>query len=245
MELREFRPSLPSTQTEAVHRARLGAPDGFRVVAARQSEGRGRAAHAWSSPPGNVYLSQVVRAPAQRRSLLPLAVGARLRRSLADRYRVASVLKWPNDLLALVGGRPRKLAGVLVDTVASPTLGEAAVVGVGVNVRAATEEYPPELRGRVVHLDELTSDRPPLDEVEAVTVEAVNSAARAVATADGANEVLADVRSGLHGLGRSAVVDDDLRGIIRTVDDEGALWLDTPTGAVAIRSGDVVVEEST
>ena len=51
-------------------------------------------------------------------------------------------VKWPNDILA--GGR--KICGVLVE----PRIGEGriefAVVGIGMNVGQAPEDFPPELR---------------------------------------------------------------------------------------------------
>ncbi|MCI4373187.1 MAG: biotin--[acetyl-CoA-carboxylase] ligase, partial [Thermoplasmata archaeon] len=159
MELREFRAELPSTQTEAARRAREGAPEGTRIVARRQSAGRGRGSHGWSSPEGNLYLSVVFRAPIKNRALLPLAVGARLRAALEARFGVRSVLKWPNDLLVLGNGAPRKLAGILLDAVPSPNLGIAVVVGIGINVAARSVAYAPEVRLRVVSLSELMATR--------------------------------------------------------------------------------------
>lgn len=244
MELREFRAELPSTQTEAVRHAREGAAAGARVVARRQSAGRGRGDHGWASPEGNLYLSMIFRAPIENRTLLPLAVGARLRSALERRFQVRSVLKWPNDLLVLGNGPPRKLAGILVDAVPSPTLGVAAVVGMGVNVRAASESYPREVRARVVSLGELMPSPPDLMDVEEVAAAAAASAVASVATPSGAAEILGECRSALHGVGLHATVDATLTGVIRTLGEEGELWLDTPSGAVAIRSGDLVVEEA-
>jgi BirA family transcriptional regulator, biotin operon repressor / biotin---[acetyl-CoA-carboxylase] ligase len=244
VELREFRAELPSTQSEAIRRVREGAPDGTRVVAARQTAGLGRGGHAWVSPEGNLYLSLVVRAPAEHRSMLPLAVGARLRAALADRYGARSRLKWPNDLLVLGHGAPRKLSGILVDTLVSPALGVAAVIGIGVNVSAPPASYPSGLRGRVISLAELTTVPPALDDVERTAVRASVSAVAALGSAAGAAGILAECRAALHGVGRRASVGASLTGTIRTIGEEGELWLDTPSGAVAIRSGDLVVEEA-
>jgi BirA family transcriptional regulator, biotin operon repressor / biotin---[acetyl-CoA-carboxylase] ligase len=244
MELREFRTELPSTQTEAVRRAREGAPNGTRVVAQRQTAGQGRGDHRWESPEGNLYLSLVVRSPTENRTLLPLAVGARLRAALDDRYEVRSVLKWPNDLLVLRSDRARKLAGILVDVVASPTLDSAVVVGIGLNVRASAQSYPPEVRAHVISLSELTSLPLDLTEVEELAAEAAESAVDSLSTPAGVAEILAECRTSLHGVGCRATVDSGLSGIIRSLGDEGELWLDTPSGAVAIRSGDLAMEST-
>jgi BirA family biotin operon repressor/biotin-[acetyl-CoA-carboxylase] ligase len=242
VELREFRAELPSTQTEAVRRARDGAPEGSRVVAASQTLGVGRGDHTWSSPPGNLYFSVILRAPATHRNLLSLAVGARLRSALADHLGIACVLKWPNDLLVVGSGSPRKLAGVLVDLVPSPELGLAAVVGVGLNVAAPPSAYPTSLRDRVVSLHELTRSAPDLRSVEEFVVTSVRSAVAALDTPTGPDRILAECRTSLYGRGRSASVDATRTGIIRTVGDDGALWLDTPEGAIAVHFGEVVVE---
>jgi len=243
VELREFRAELPSTQSEAIRRAKEGAPEGTRIVARRQTEGRGRDGHRWASPEGNLYLSLILPAPAEHRALLPLAVGARLRSALERQYHARSVLKWPNDLLVLGKGPPRKLAGILVDAVPSPTLGTAAVVGIGVNVGARSDEYPAELRPRVISLSELNRSKLALSEVEEVAVAAAESAGRDLAAPGGAFEILAECRAALYAVGRRATVDSALSGVIRTLGEEGELWLDTPTGPVAVRSGDLVVEE--
>jgi len=244
MELREFHGELPSTQTEAVRRAREGAREGTRVVAARQTAGRGRGDHAWASPEGNLYLSTILRPPKENHTLLPLAVGARLRSALAGRFAVRSVLKWPNDLLVPGTEPPRKLAGILVDVVPSPSLGVAAVVGIGINVRARPTSYPAEVRARVVSLSELMPSPPDLEEVETLAARAAEAAAASLDSPAGASETLAECRSALYAVGRRVTVDSTLNGVIRTVGEEGELWLDTPSGAVAIRSGDVVVEEA-
>ncbi len=242
--LREFRTELPSTQTEALRRARSGASSGTTVVARRQTAGRGRLDHAWTSPEGGLYLSLVVRAPKENRALLPLAVGARVARALADRYGVRSVLKWPNDLLVLEGRRARKLAGILTDEVDSPTLGRAAVVGVGVNVTTPRSAFPPELAARVVTLADLMDEPPSLDSLEEVVVEAIESAAAGLDAPSSVPALLEECRAALHGVGRRATVDGTLTGVIRALGDEGELWLATRDGPVAIRAGDLVVEEA-
>ncbi len=244
MGIREFRTELPSTQTEAIRRARAGAPHGGTVVARRRTSGRGRLDHAWSSPEGGLYLSVVVRAPTENAALLPLAAGARIGRALADRYRIHPVLKWPNDLLILEGRRTRKLAGILTDEVDSPTLGRAAVVGVGLNVSTPVAAFPPALAPRVVTLAELMPVPPSLDALEEVVVEAIVSAAEALASASHVPAILEECRAALHGVGCRATVDGTLTGVIRALGDEGELWLTTREGPVAVRAGDLVVEEA-
>ncbi|MGH6718795.1 MAG: biotin--[acetyl-CoA-carboxylase] ligase [Alphaproteobacteria bacterium] len=123
-----------STNDEARRLAGSGAADGTVVIAEAQTAGRGRRGQPWSSPPGNLYLSIVLRpavAPA-RAGQLGFVV------SLAVAEAAAAVLpggrdvrvKWPNDVL--IDGR--KVAGILLESeVAGATL-SWVVAGIGVNV---------------------------------------------------------------------------------------------------------------
>ena len=122
--------STASTQLEARHRIAAGTGDGLAVLADEQAAGRGRFGRAWHSPPGNLYLSLVLRPPQplsfwpQYTMLAALAVASALEAVPA----VPVTLKWPNDVL-LAG---RKVAGILAE-VSGPYL----ILGIGVNVNAA------------------------------------------------------------------------------------------------------------
>ena len=51
-------------------------------------------------------------------------------------------IKWPNDLL--LGGR--KLSGLLIETEQKGTRLDFAVIGIGINVRQAADDFSPDLR---------------------------------------------------------------------------------------------------
>src|SRR5690606_523786 len=132
-----------STSDVAMALAGAGAPHGTVVIARAQRQGRGRLGRRWYSPPGErLYLSLLLR-PALPAAAIPpitLAAGVAVAEAAAE-LGAAPRLKWPNDVLTAGG----KLAGVLTETTSRGDRVEAAVVGVGVNVRTA--EFPPELRG--------------------------------------------------------------------------------------------------
>ena len=81
-----------------------------------------------------------------RHSLLPLAVALAVCET-AEQLRpgIECKVKWPNDV-HLDG---RKLAGILIE--ARPQDGWA-VLGIGLNLTIAPEEFPPELRDRATSL---------------------------------------------------------------------------------------------
>ena len=136
-----------STNTRARELAAAGAPHGTVVTAAEQSAGRGRQGRTWTAPPGGALLySAVVRPLEERHLMLPLVVPLAVCEAAEElRPEIECGVKWPNDV-HLEG---RKLAGVLIE--ARPQDGWA-VVGVGLNLTIAPEEFPPELREAAISL---------------------------------------------------------------------------------------------
>jgi BirA family transcriptional regulator, biotin operon repressor / biotin---[acetyl-CoA-carboxylase] ligase len=241
---REYHAEIGSTQERALELARQGALPGTRVRAGRQSAGRGRDGHVWESPPGGLWISIVAEAPAGPAPVLPLALGAALRQALADRYRIALALKWPNDLLAVdAGGRGRKLGGLLVDRVETPRPDGAVVVGVGINVAVPDAAVSSALIESFTSLDRLTAPAPTIDDVEETTVAAVLAAAERIRGPTGASDALRAVGPVLYGVGRRAWVDGVARGRIEGVGPDGELRLREGSDLVSIRTGDLRVEE--
>jgi BirA family biotin operon repressor/biotin-[acetyl-CoA-carboxylase] ligase len=136
-----------STNTRARELAAAGAPHGTVVTAGEQSEGRGRQGRTWTAPAGGALLySAIVRPLDQRHALLPLAIPlAVCEAAEALAPGVECGVKWPNDVQI----EGRKLAGVLIE--ARPQDGWG-VIGVGMNLAIAPEEFPPELRESAVSL---------------------------------------------------------------------------------------------
>jgi BirA family biotin operon repressor/biotin-[acetyl-CoA-carboxylase] ligase len=139
--------STDSTNTRARELAAAGAPHGTVVTAAEQTEGRGRQGRTWIAPAGKALLySAVVRPLEERHLLLPLAVPLAVCEAAEElEPGLACGVKWPNDVQ--VDGR--KLAGVLIE--ARPRDGWA-VVGVGLNLSIAPDEFPPDLRDGAVSI---------------------------------------------------------------------------------------------
>src|SRR5262249_21753088 len=79
------RQTVGSTNAVLKDLAREDAPEWTVVVADRQTAGRGRGEHAWDSPPGNLYVSVLVRPSFARVTLLPLAAGLAVAEAVAER----------------------------------------------------------------------------------------------------------------------------------------------------------------
>lgn len=132
--------TIGSTSSEAMARAREGDPGKLWVVAASQSEGRGRRGRAWETPAGNLAASLLLVTPGAASPTLGFAAGLAVEaaiRSLPTELPPIS-LKWPNDVL--IGGA--KVAGILLEAARMDADRTAIVVGIGVNVRHAPSGLP-------------------------------------------------------------------------------------------------------
>ncbi|HTP27951.1 MAG TPA: biotin--[acetyl-CoA-carboxylase] ligase [Anaeromyxobacteraceae bacterium] len=139
-----------STNDVAKRLAEEGALHGEVVVAEAQTAGRGRRGRTWASSPGkNLLLSVILRPdlPPSRCAELTLVASVALC-EVVRRAGVQASIKWPNDLLV----RGRKLAGILTELATDPDRVHWAVVGIGVNVNARTEDFAAELRSAATSL---------------------------------------------------------------------------------------------
>jgi BirA family biotin operon repressor/biotin-[acetyl-CoA-carboxylase] ligase len=136
-----------STNARARELVEAGAPHGTVVTAEEQTAGRGRQGRSWTAPPGKALLySAILRPLDERHLLLPLSVPLAVCEAAEElQPGIECAIKWPNDIW--VDGR--KLAGVLIE--AKPQDGWA-VIGVGMNLSIAPDEFPPDLRETAVSL---------------------------------------------------------------------------------------------
>lgn len=228
-----------STNDDLAAAARTGRGEGAVLVAESQSSGRGRLDRTWVSPPraGLTFsvLLRPVGVPVARWAWLPLLAGLSLRSAVGTFTGLDVALKWPNDLL--VGGR--KLAGVL-----SVVVGDAAVVGIGLNVSNRPAELPrPDATSLVLAGAEHT-DRDPLLRAVLRRLAADYLAWRVTGGDPAGSGLRAAYRDACDTLDRpvSAALPDGrtLRGVACDVDAEGRLVLRTDSGDHVVAAGDVV-----
>lgn len=148
--------TIGSTQDAARRQAEsLGAKArGGVAVAGEQTAGRGRLGRRWVAPPGGcltfsmVHLAQTGARLSIDRLMFATSIAlAETVESLALPATPQVRIKWPNDVL--IG--ERKLAGILVETFATPA-GNAAIIGVGLNVGVRENEMPDDIRARATSL---------------------------------------------------------------------------------------------
>ena len=226
--------SVPSTQDLAHDLAANGAEDGTTVIAERQEAGRGTRGRMWSSGPGGLWLSVILRpgAPAVLEGLsvrVGLALAVALEPTLRPRRPIQ--LKWPNDLFAAGG----KLGGILSEARWAGERPGWVVVGVGLNV--ANDITGPVASG-AVRLSDLGGPSDPR-EVESAVRDAVLAAGRRSGPLS-ADELAAF--SGRHWLeGRR--IEHPVHGLVQGLQADGRLIIRLDDGAVVAVLGPIVVPD--
>jgi BirA family transcriptional regulator, biotin operon repressor / biotin---[acetyl-CoA-carboxylase] ligase len=216
-----------STNARARELAMASAPDGTIVTATEQTAGRGRQGRTWSAPAGKaVLLSAIVRDLGRRDALLPLAVPVAVAQASDKFAGTRCGIKWPNDIWV----EGRKLSGILLE--GRPQEGWA-VIGIGLNVGIARDEFPEELRETATSLLIATGADPG---VEPVLAALLGSLEQWLASSPA--EILRAWRE------RDVLAGRPIKwnggdGTAAGIDDNGALLADTDSGRVALDAGEV------
>ncbi|MBU1566635.1 MAG: biotin--[acetyl-CoA-carboxylase] ligase [Proteobacteria bacterium] len=145
--------TVPSTNSLAKKLAKNGAPHGTAVIAANQTEGRGRLGKNWHSVVNKgLYCSIIVRPrlAVQDFPKITLAAGLGVAEAIDRIAGGFSQLKWPNDIF-LDG---KKCGGILTESSAlnEPEIQRFAVIGIGLNLSSSLEDFPEDLRRKVTSI---------------------------------------------------------------------------------------------
>ena len=215
------------------------------LVARRQTAGRGRAGRTWMADAGSLTFSLAWRFDQPVAALvgLPLAIGVAVAEVLNAKAAGAQ-LKWPNDVL--VNGA--KLAGVLIETVALPTLLQPqtwAVIGVGINMRDDTlVAAPVGLQAALPITDTAVATLPATDR-NLLLAQLLDAFCAALGTFDASALTPFVARWNALHAHAGQMVNILERGVVRHrgralgIDAVGRLLLQTGSGTVAVMAGDV------
>jgi BirA family transcriptional regulator, biotin operon repressor / biotin---[acetyl-CoA-carboxylase] ligase len=140
-----FVESTGSTNADLMAAGNAGAPAWTVLVAGHQTSGRGRLGRSWEAPPGSSLLVSVLLRPsvAADAPLVSLAAALAMGEAIEGASNVQVRSEWPNDLMTASG---RKLAGVLAESRIEDGRLAHMVVGVGVNLTQAPDDFPSDLR---------------------------------------------------------------------------------------------------
>jgi len=225
--------STGSTNADLAAAARNGAPSGTVLVAEHQRSGRGRFTRSWEAPPGaaiamSVLLRPDSSIPLERWTWLPLLAGLAVAEGLATVAAVPARLKWPNDVLI----DDRKVCGILVERV-----GDAAVIGMGVNTQLREDELPVPTATSLL----LAGAPTPNGEVAAAVLTSLRGWYQRWEAGD---DLSADYQRACATIGRSVRVEvgpgDSRYGEAVGIDRVGRLLVRTETSVESFAAGDVV-----
>lgn len=232
--------TVDSTNVVAFRLAVEGAEHGELVLAEQQTQGRGRRGRTWVSPRRlNLYGSFILRPelPPQRAPELTLLAAV----AVAESLRAGGVpadIKWPNDLLV----RGRKVAGILTELSADPDRVLFVVLGIGVNLNASREDFPPELADIATSVL-LETERPVSRAAFAAGLAKRLEDWLDVHAAQGFEPIRERWRALSATLGQEVLVTSErreLRGVAVDIDADGALRLRTAEGTEErVLAGDV------
>ena len=252
--------AIDSTNIQAKRLAEEGAPNGTLVVADQQSAGRGRRGRGWNSPAGtNLYFTLLLRPEIkpEKASMLTLvmalAVASAIGASLASHgaeapKKVASHgatvptvgIKWPNDIV--VDGR--KACGILTELSLSVEQGNIDYLVIGVGINVAKQEFPEELQGHAIALEEIFPQVSRSELLNAILTAFEEAYGHFIETGD-LSALKEAYNALLVNLGRQVRVLDpkgEYDGIARGIRDTGELIVELPTGELRdVYAGEVSV----
>ena len=249
----EVLPSIDSTNTELMRRARAGQTEPTLLVAEQQTAGRGRLGRVWQSDVGaSLMLSLGLPMAPRDWSGLSLAVGVSVAESLqpvlpplgaGQPARVG--LKWPNDLWLGGAAGDRKLGGILVETAsfvapqaaaAPASTARYVVVGIGINVLPRSPE------GMSMPPGSLQDVEPGLD-APTVLLRIAAPLVAMLQSFEGYGFAPMQARFAARDVlqGRAVTLSDGQAGTAHGVAEDGALLVHTAQGMQAITSAEISV----
>lgn len=224
--------------------ARIGSAGGEALVfAERQTAGRGRFGRRWESGPCLGLSFSLVLKPS-----LPFALWTRLTTWAATAIAAAieqvsrerAEIKWPNDVFL----QGRKAAGILIETgVSGNCQTPFAIVGIGVNVNQAVDDFPPEIRETATSAHIAAGARVDRPALAVAILQEMN--VRYTALETGFEAIISEARQRSCVIGKWIDVQSGnsrVSGIAEDLDSDGRLMIRTTDGQVAqLNAGEVTL----
>lgn len=137
--------SVESTQKIAYKLAYDNAEEGTVVIAEEQTAGRGRMDRKWHSPKyTGIWMSIILRPkiPIPKAPQLTLITAVGVVQAIEEVTGLLPEIKWPNDIL--INGK--KVTGILTELQAESDRINSIIIGIGINVNTALEDFPEEIQ---------------------------------------------------------------------------------------------------
>jgi BirA family biotin operon repressor/biotin-[acetyl-CoA-carboxylase] ligase len=182
------------------------------VIAKRQTGGRGTKGRSFSSREGGVYLTALTfydALPAKRAFTIMQQAATAVCKTLVF-FGLTPKIKWPNDIFVA----DKKICGILIENTFSGAFVQNSVVGIGINIY---NELPDELKDIATSIYQQTGKKIPVEKVAEKLVENLSK--------DSAREYLSFIGY-MDKPARICIGETWLDGILRSVDEDGNLWVE-------------------
>ena len=140
-----------STNDAILQIATPNSREGLVLFAERQTAGRGQRGNRWESAAAKGLWFSILLRPRieiNRSPLLTAWAAETISEAIEKEFSLQTTIKLPNDVQI----DARKVAGVLVEMRAHEKAPYSAIVGIGININQALEDFPKELQSRAISL---------------------------------------------------------------------------------------------
>ena len=230
---------LPSTNTHLLETVGISRSNGVVCLAEQQTTGRGRRGRTWVSPfGGNLYLSLLWRfaGGAVQLAGLSLAMAIAITRALHELGLDSVAVKWPNDILV----SNQKLSGILLELAGEASGPCSVVIGVGLNVQASNTEMSA-VDQPWIGLESGLGRRVSRNELAGRIINHLLAAIQEFEL-DGLTPFLEEWKAHDCYAGKEVMLhlpEGDIRGVVRGVDNTGALLLAQAGEVRRFHSGEI------
>ena len=237
--------SVDSTNKLAKKLAYNGASDGTVVVAEEQTGGKGRLERNFFSPKGKSILFSVILRPnclpkdAPKFTLMAAVAVA----NAMTRFNLPAQIKWPNDIMY----NGRKVVGILTEMSAQIEKVNYIIVGIGINVNIAPNDFPPDIKKIAASLAEINGGEISRVDFFRAVLEELDKLYILIST-EGFEKIFAQWRKFNITLGKSVKVisadtGESFNGVAEDIDADGALIVSTENGRQTLYAGDVSIRD--
>jgi len=227
---------ISSTNLYAKNLIKKNIEEGTIVIADVQTRGMGRKNRYWHSPYGGLWFSVILYPDLspKRGIFITMAASISVVQAIKDINGVDTEIKWPNDLLL----RKKKVCGILTEIDADLHKINYAIVGIGINVNNKLDD---ELKKIAFSLkQEIGSEVSRLKILKSILENLDKNYNKLI------NKDLDYIKKAWFYfskiIGRKIQITDGnivRKGVVKQIDDNGGLILQTEFGEIRITSGDI------
>lgn len=232
---------VDSTNTVLEKLAEEGAQEGVCVVSLFQSKGQGRSGRTFFSPEGgNLYMSLLLRPKEQSvTGMITVMSAVAVLDAINEEFNIKAGIKWVNDIM--LGGK--KVCGMVAKAAHYGTDDMYVVLGIGINIYE-NDDVPEDIAGIYGTVTGRKCDLSTDDQRHLAKRLAENIIGRFAAyyEADDPHKAIEPYRAGCIAIGRRVCYmagDAKMYGVIKGIDDNGGIILDTGDKTVTYTDGEI------